>query len=346
MNEVKNNKIPVNDYDEIKKVFAKFVKAWETARVDEVDNCVTVDTYANFSIFGECCSRELLKYNLGIRSRKNTYSRFDTLNYVCLIEGDRAQQAAGVAGIMSDSSGTEYEHYCFNGMFANSWIKTADGWRMNSVRFDLLVDDANILGRDETGSFVLNPGPGTLSFVENWLPINDKNGWFNGVRLPVICAEYDLPWNVIKHRDNIGTDEEQIEELFYKYCYSIDTDSFGMFKDVWTDDVVAYLPPLGIMDNRTITNTLKINKSGSRRCLHLARVKSIDVHGDTADIVMCHMASAMIDPPYKFSKETEKLDIISSRWNVKARKVDGQWRFCKFFYCYGAFVNNENKAEK
>ena len=343
MSEVKKAVEKKSDYTEIKEAFSKFIKAWETNNVDGMDDVVAVDTYANFSMFGESCSRDLLKNNLKVRTRKTTYSRFLINNYVCLIEGNRAQQSAGMAALMSDSSGAEYAHYCFNGLFANSWIKTEKGWQMQSIRFDLLTDDANILTRDESGSFITVKGTGDLSFVENWAPIIDKNGFYFGTRLNAICAEYDAPWNVIRNRDNVGTDEEQIEELFFKYCFAIDTDSFGFFQDVWTDDVVAYLPPLGIHDKRGITNVLKINKSGSRRCLHMGRVKSIDVHGDTADIVMYHMDNTMINPPYTISNETEKLDIVGSRWRIQARREKGAWRFNKFFYEYGPFIEGEFK---
>ena len=241
MSEAKKAMEKKSDYAEIKDAFSKFIKSWETNNMDGLDEVVAVDTYANFSIFGESCSRDLLKNNLKTRTRKTTYSRFLINNYVCLIEGNRAQQSAGISALMSDSSGAEYAHYCFNGLFANSWVKTEKGWQMQSIRFDLLTDDANILTRDETGFFITVKGTGDLSFVENWAPIIDKNGFYFGTRLNAICAEYDAPWNVIKNRDNIGTDEEQIEELFFKYCFAIDTDSFGFFKDVWTDDVVAYL---------------------------------------------------------------------------------------------------------
>ena len=352
MSEVKNKEDEVrtmieskSDYEQIKCAFEKFVKAWETTEVDEIDSVVAKDTYANFSIFGEACSRDFLKHNLKQRTRKTTYARFLINNYVCLIEGNKAQQIAGIAALLSDSSGKEYAHYCFNGMFANSWVKTETGWQMNSIRFDLLTDDANILTRDETGSFITVKGTGDLSFVKNWKPIIDKNGFYFGTRLNSICAEYDAPWYVIQNRENIGTDEEQIEELFYKYCFAIDMDSFGLFKDVWTDDVVAYLPPLGIHDKRGITNVLKLNKSGSRRCQHMGRVKSIEVHGDTADIVMYHMDSTMIQPPYTITKETETKDIVGSRWRIQARKENGEWRFSKFFYEYGPFIEGEFKEE-
>lgn len=330
------------DYEEIKSKFQTFVKAWETADTDPIDDCMLVDGFANFSIFGECHSRDLLKWNLKQRTRKTTYARFDILSYVCLIEGDTAQQTAAIDGLMSDSSG-EYAHYCFNGFFAVKWVKTAEGWRILDVKFDLIVDDAHILGRGEDGSFIINDGPGDLSFVENWAPITDFIGWFAGVPLPVVSGEYDAPWYVIKNRENVGTDEEQLEELFYKYCFAIDYDAFKFFDDVFTEDCVAYLPPLGIMDKRTITATLKINRTGSRRCLHMGRVHSIKVDGDRAKMVMYHKANAMIDPCFTINAETEKEDIIASRWNVEAVKVDGQWRFSKFYYSYGAFI--EKKAE-
>ena len=325
------------DYNEIKEKFSKFVKAWETTEVDAVDDCMLVDGFANFSIFGECHSRDLLKWNLKQRTRETTYSRFNINSYVCLIEGNKAQQTAAIDGLLSDNTG-EYAHYCFNGFFAVSWVKTAVGWRMADIKFDLIVDDAHILGRGEDGSFIINEGPGDLSFVKNWAPITDFIGWYEGVPLPVISGEYDAPWYVIKNRENIGTDEEQLEEMFYKYCFSIDYDSFKFFDNIFADDCVTYLPPLGIMDKRTITATLKINRTGSRRCLHIGKPKSIEVNGNKAKLVFYHKANAMIAPAFEINEKTEKQEIAASRWFIDAEKINGQWRFVKFYYSYGAFI--------
>ena len=74
MSEAKKAMEKKSDYAEIKDAFSKFIKSWETNNMDGLDEVVAVDTYANFSIFGESCSRDLLKNNLKTRTRKTTYS--------------------------------------------------------------------------------------------------------------------------------------------------------------------------------------------------------------------------------------------------------------------------------
>lgn len=329
------------DYDEIKLTYNRFVKAWETNDAGTLDMCTVADLYAYFSIFEDSnLSRDALKEKLFQQARKITYSRFDTTNYACLIEGGMAQQSAYLIGLFSDDSDGGYEHYAFCGAFCNRWEKRAEGWRMTECRFDLNVDDANVLGRGDDGGFVLKEGEGNLAFVKNWLPITDRVGWFQGVRLPAISGEYDAPWYVIKHRENIGTDEEQIEELFYQYCFAVDYDCFKMFDEIFMDDAV-FCQYMGYHDKRHFTNILKINRSGSRRCQHMGTVGSIQVHGNTADVVMYGKGPASLYYPYKLTKENETEDFVGNRWVFKAVKQNGKWCFTNWYGIPGAFMEKD-----
>lgn len=329
------------DYQEIRRTYDRFVKAWEMNQTEVFEQCLTADAFTYFSIFGEGnLGREALKKRLAERTHTVTFARFDTVNYACLMEGEKAQQSAYLNGFFSDDTDGKYEHYAFCGAFCNRWEKRPEGWRITEMRFDLNVDDANVLGRGADGGFVLTPGTGNLDFVKNWLPITDRVGWFRGVRLPAICGEYDAPWYVIKNRDNLGTDEEQIEELFYQYCFAVDYGCFQMFDEIFDDDAV-FCQYMGYHDKRHITGTLKLNRSGSRRCQHMGTVGSIQVHGDTADVVMYGKGPASLYYPYQLTKENETQEFVGNRWVFKAIKRDGKWRFTKWYGIPGAFMEKD-----
>lgn len=326
------------DYFQIKEKFSGFVKSWETGKVEDIDAYVLADVVAYFSIFGPfALSRETLKSNLKQRTHEVTYARFEILNYVCLIEGERAQVASDMNGLMSDDTDGVYSHYGFNGAFVVSFVKKEIGWRMSEIKFDLRVDDAEILGRDKNGAFCLTQGTGDLSFVKNWLPIQHEPGWREGCRLPAISAEYDAPWYVIKNPENIGTDEEQIEELFYRYCFAIDNDCFQLFDAVFTDDCTVTMLPFGYLNKRALTDILKVNRSGSRRCLHMGKPSRIVVNGDKAEIEMWHKVPADLIAPYKLTKENEQEDFITSRWFLHAVKEEGKWRYSRMDCVAGVF---------
>lgn len=326
------------DYDAIREVVEKFLNAWADGQVEKLDECVLADAVATFSIFGEMkLSRETLKANLKVRTHKVTYSKIDILNYVCRMSGDFTQLAFDVNGIFSADTDGVYSHYGFNGAFVVSMVKKEAGWRMKDIKFDLRVDDAEILGRDANGAFCLTPGTGDLSFVSNWLKIQHEPGWYEGCRLPAISAEYDAPWYVVPEPDNQGTDEEQIEELFYRYCFAIDHDCFQLFDDIFSEDLTVTMLPFGYLNKRALTDILKVNRSGSRRCLHMGKPGKIEVKGDKADIIMLHKVPADLIAPYQLTKENEQEDFVTSRWHLHAVKEDGKWRYTKLDCIAGVF---------
>lgn len=322
------------DYDEIKNTFEKFVKAWESQHEEGFDDCMIMDSYTEFSMFGALYSRELLKVRLHEMTRKPTYSRFEIEGYCCLIEGDRAQQCASMLGLFTDDSQEVYTHLGFTGMFANTWEKRPEGWRMVSVKFDWMTDDSNVGSRDASGAYVRNAGDGSLSFVENWRPIKDYTGLPG---LPAICAETDAPWYAIKNRENIGTDEEQIAELFARYSFAIDNSCQALLPDLFTDDCVISMAQLGEMSAFTFIKTNKENHKTSIRSHHTGHIVKLDIKGDKAKGIIHRKAPDELYP-YQLTKETEKANIVAARYEMTFRKEDGQWRISRMCYMPGSFI--------
>lgn len=311
------------DYEEIKIAFQTFVKAWETGKTEMLDDIVAGDARAEFSIFGECHSRENVKGRLA-QHRPYTYTRLETGNFVVLIEGNCAYQSGCVVGMFADDSEELYRNYQWGGNFCNTFEKREGKWVMTDIKFDL---------QDDIGDRTL---------VEEWIPINDQIGWYQGVALPVISGEIDVPWYKCKHRDNIGSDEEQIAELYYRYALGIDCNTFQLLEDVFSEDLVMNMYPFGIMDKRSFIATLKVHRQAyTRRWHHVGEFKSITVNGDTAKCVL-YRNEPYRNWPLVMSKSLERKKIVSARYDMRAvKEKDGKWRINRFDYFHGPFIIGE-----
>lgn len=310
----------MNDYQEIKKAFNMFVKAWETGEMELLDYVIAEDAAAEFSIFGECHSREGVRGRL-VCHKSYTYKRIETGNFVALIDGNHAYQSACVVGMFADDSGDVYRNYQWGGNFCNIFTKMDGRWLMTDIKFDL---------QDDIGD---------RSLVEKWIPINDQIGWYEGVALPVICGEIDVPWYRCRHRENKGSDKEQIEELYYRYALGIDCNTFRLLEDVFSEKLVMNMYPFGIMNKRTFIATLKVHRQAyTRRWHHVGNFKSIVIEGNEAKCVL-YRNEPYRNWPLVMSKSLERKQIVSARYDMEAvKEEDGKWRIRKFDYFHGPFI--------
>ena len=173
------------DYDEIKEKFGKFINIFRTRNVEELYEVMIADVAVNLE--------PIRKYNDGsCHTIKNLgsfiidYPKTDVLNqriynYVCRLNKDEAQQTAYVVVLALDlrDDGKPLDYFFYTKMFANHWINTSDGWRMDSVKMDVY------------------PQMGTLRerFEEKWLFEDVKAILKPGVHYPCIMPEIDSPWD-------------------------------------------------------------------------------------------------------------------------------------------------------
>ncbi|MEE0203095.1 MAG: nuclear transport factor 2 family protein [Muricomes sp.] len=327
------------DYAEIKSGFEAFVKAWETREVDALDNLMIVNPFVSYSIFDPIYSREILKERMKVLGKQPTYSRFVIKSYVCKIENGKAQQSAGMIGYFGDDSGKEYTHYAFTGYFTNSWEKFEDGWKIINAKFDLITDDGTMGMRNEAGDFIRVKGEGDLAFVPNWNPICDDKSVFDGCHLPCINGDTDAPWLVIKNPENKPlTDEEEIQELLNRYTFMIDTDTYALLPDLFTEDCSVSMSQLGEMTYPTAIRMLKQMSGGAIRCHHMGEIVKLDVDGDRA-VATAYRRAADEMYPFKYTKETEKVDFVAARYTLMFRRDHGKWRISHMAYYPGTFIN-------
>lgn len=310
----------------IKGITEQLIKAWERADCSCINDIVMEDAYIHFTMFGRDIGRERLKEALSGRGRKTSFAKFEMLNYVCLIEKGKAQQSVGLVGAFADCEDGEWKRFGFEGTFANSFIKTKNGWKFSSIKFEFTNEDGIQWPRLYTTGIPQVPGRGDNSFIANWncSHHDDRIGWHEGTEIPAINAEFDAPWYVIKNRENPGTDEEQIQETYFRYAYGIDFYSFKLYEDVFTEDAVMVYGDTQPYDKRTVIEMLKSERQGSCRCVHMGFFTEIKIHGNTADAKL-YLRGCKIPDWYEFNEENLNKRITWARYKLKYKKVDGKW---------------------
>lgn len=321
----------------VKELTAQLVKAWESADVSDIDDMILPDAYIDFTIFGRDIGREKLKELLGERPRKTEFARFQLFNNVCLVEKGRAQQSVAMVGVYADPNEGEWTRFGFEGTFANSFVKTKEGWKFSAIKFQLTNEDSTLWCRLLTSGIAQVKGPGDLSFVSHW-PYpkhDDRVGWHPGTRVPAINPEFDAPWYVIKNRENPGTEEEQIQEVYWKYAYGIDFDCFRLYDEVFTEDACIIYGDDRPYTKRSVQEFLKAERQGSCRCVHVGFFTEVNVDGNTAEGKL-YLHGPMLQAEGKLTEELVKKRFVWARYNLSFAKENGQWKIRRMKFYLGS----------
>lgn len=302
------------------------VKAWETGKTELLDQIIAEAAWIDFTMYGRNIGREKLKKFFEDRSEKISYISFELLNYVCAIEKNLAVVSSAMIGIFADKKEEKWSRFGFEGNFANRLIKTEDGWKFSSIKFELTDEDSTRWAWLFTGGIPEEKGRGDLSFVPAWICTkhDDRVGWFPGRRIPVINAEFDAPWLAIKNRENQGTDEEQIQETFFRYAYGIDNNCFKLYDDVFTEDAVIMYSDDRPYDKRSVTEMLKAERLGSCRCTHTGFFTDVKVDGDTAKATL-YLRGPLIPDEYELTDEMMNTRLVWARYHLNYVKQNGKW---------------------
>ncbi len=318
---------------QIRSLLERLVQAWESGDVSSLKEMILPNAWIDFSMFERGISVKGLEKEFSVRARKTDFIRFELYNYVGMTEKKKGQQAASLIGIFADPNDGQWTRYAFEGSFANSLCKTEAGWKFSAIRFELQDESSTPWARIYSDGIHAIPGSkchpalGDRSFIANWrYPDHDiRIGWFPDRRLPPINAELDAPWNAISNRDDPGTDEEQIQEVFFRYAYGVDYGCFNFYKDVFTEDAMMIYSDEQPYELRSVIDMLKLERQGSCRCLHTGYFTQITINGDKA---VAHLRLRMIQmgEPEEITEELIKKYLMWSRYRLEYHKVDGQWR--------------------
>ena len=155
-------------------------------------------------------------------------------NYYARLAGGQAQQIAHVVCLVGRYGDPAPLYARFDMMFANHWVRTDAGWRIDELRLDILPEDGNF-EEFSSGWYFEDPHPKT----------------YPGLHLPCINGELDSPWFRIPDGEDVLTEEEKVAEAFTRYAFGIDTLSFCEVEKIACEDVIADIQPWGPMDGDT-----------------------------------------------------------------------------------------------
>ena len=328
----------MNHEEIIRKTAERFVAAWETADMDDVEELFLPDAEVEFSIFDAGLTVKKLTEKLAERPRKVAFTSFEIINYVCAVGNKSAQQSFSMMGLLADKKEGKWEQFHFEGAFANTLQLTDKGWKISKMLFNLTDANTAPWGKVFSSGITIEKGFGDDSFVSNWdvRQPDDRIGWYPDKRLPVIVPEIDAPWVAIKDRLNPGTDEQQIEETFFKYSYGVDNGLFELFEDVFTEDAVIKYFDDQPWDKRTVTEMLKFEKQGACRTIHTGYVKDICINGDIAT-AQVYLRGTFYYPD-KITDEVIRKRWIWSRYHLDYRKENDIWKIHRMFFYPGCFT--------
>lgn len=311
------------DYLNIKQKYEQFAEAWRTNKPELLDEVVSPETACNLSTVKKYpCGGQHGIIGLKDFIAKQPDSDFFYIticNFVLRIKDNEAQQSAILVGKVGRYDGEDVKIEQFAALNANHWHKENDDWKINEFKLDI---------QECSGNYP--------EFTENWYFEKTDLKYYPGIHLPVVSGELDSPWTRIPEEDPVKTDEELIQEAFARYAWGIDTLTFSQLQYALSDDIVVNMAPWSAMDKREFMATLKFKRMASFYWDHPTRLEGIEVNGDEAFMKlyrMCgHKQSAM---PIVYTKDNAETCYADARYDIKARKEDGQWRVTYLYYFLG-----------
>lgn len=322
-----------NEVSAIRETFNTFVKAWEKCDLQGLNKVILPTCKVDYSIFKKDISVEEFKKELVTRTKKVTYSRFETYNFVCSHNKTKAAISAAIQGLFVNEE-DKPTNFSFNGFITDSLVKTEDGWKFDNMRF-ILGSESDNHARLKSNGISVDNMDGDVDFVKNWHLIDFNVGWHKDVRMISIVPEEDCPWYAIKDRVNKETDEEQIKECFFRYCYGLDCDCVELYDDVFSKTCNANYSGNRLYDKRSVTAMLRYEREGMIGMGHIMAFSSIDINGN---IAKAHVYRAGYLPGGKLKGDLKYLNHVIARYDLVFIKEDDKWLIDDLRYYPGRLV--------
>lgn len=286
-------------------------KAWETGEIEKIGNLFAPLPAIEFSMFAPKYSVAVLQADLKDHG-SDQYSNFEVHDHFCHAEGDEAVQSASMTGrIEADKKAP----YIFSGRFVNKLVKVNDAWKIKELHFDLTDD--NTVRKEWVDQSIRTDEVVGKAIPENWIPIMKEVSVYENCQLPKIGIE--LEGKLLLERSEIGSDEERIRELFYRYELALDTCSLKLLESLLADEVSIELPLAG-----TYTDKAKLISGAARfwftlgaRLHHIVVNDNIKVSEKSAEAEFKCQSAGFINLTYKVS-------FVKSDgcWQIKAVKIE------------------------
>jgi hypothetical protein len=295
----------------IEEVFAQFSSGMEAGDISPTEGLLSDNVRLSFSNIGDLEGKqEVIKGLSNPIFSKSIVKHFISNNYTAT-KGNIGKQSAYLTGFVVDTLEEDNQEAWFGGYFTNSYEFTDEGWKIVELRFELDWLIGSNLG------------------IKHWKEPRRTIGWSPNMTLPKIISELDSPWRVFPKSDELGSDEEQILDAYTQYAWATDHD-IGLMKDLFTEELEANLVPIGKIDNkRELMTAISTFRSGRVSSHHAIGDYEIEVNGDVANMKIFRRT------PVHITEDTINRNFFSATYDCSLRKIDGKWKFEKFFYTEG-----------
>lgn len=190
----------------------------------------------------------------------------------------------------------------------------------------------------DTIRLVINWSKGNVDQVPHWQNLPGEHGWEMGFEAPALVSELHSPWSVMPDAPPPENLQEALEELYYRYAFSVDQNDMGLLKASYTEDISGGFAPVGNLSGRDqVIGTLKNFRHLASVWQHFAEVVRYEEEDDGKHVKLI-VARIIPERPVDEAGNT----LYGAHYQLLARKLEsGQWNFCWTDYRPGWFtVNN------
>lgn len=302
--------------EEIKALFENFTIALEDFEPERIRQYTTEDVCAKISYAGEAQRQDGVVELLRWKGMQMNVSRRWIMTFALRISGNKAVQYSYLLNMMGVDDGAFLFPFEYGGRVSCIYENTKNGWKIKEIKFDL--------------DWVF----GNTYFAKDWKLI-DYRMWHG--HAPLICTEYEAPWNALPETEEEMSEIEQIKEALCQYSVACDNQDYITMKQGLTDDFHWYSgtnkknAELICPDLRSF---ILLNKSVAHKeptLEHPIKVVDISVKGDEAELL-----GYMVQPhrlrTKVLNKETINHHFYTAVYHGKLRKVDGKWKLYEVYY--------------
>lgn len=319
MAEVSGAIITDQNVKEIRNIFETFLNMFESGNFDNLKEIAVEEVEADFSTHGQFRGIKEVKEGLKWKGQRINVHKHNICNFVALYDEEKAQQSAYVFELYIYNEGGFYP-FEFGGHFANTYVKTKDGWKLSKIRYDLDWEKGNTY------------------FASGWKLIDYV--MYNGHRQSCV-HEFDTPYMAIKNPLNVLTEEEKILHTMYRYSAGLDNFDFTLFCTSCTNDVVFKNNGSVLYDGlRNLVSGFRNTRHKEPTMEHAFKIFDVKINGDEATLQAYRVEPHRLGSKV-LNKDNYEYKFYSAKYFNKLRKENGLWKLYELNYFPKVFFEIE-----
>ena len=309
---------------EIRNVFERLIEMIEKSDFSLLSEIAVEEVCADFSTLGQFQGLQKTAQGLKWKGQDIRIHRHNVCNFVALYDEEKAQQSAYVFEMyINDIDG--FYPFEYGGHFANTYVKTIQGWKLKDIRYDL--------------DWVC----GNTYFAKDWKMLD--YAMYNGHRQSCV-HEFDTPYICIQQPLNEFDEKEEVMQTMYRYSAGLDNFDFSLFCTSCCDDVVF------ISNGKVLYNGLRELVAGFRNTRHKEatmehafKIFNVQIDGDEAVLEAYRVEPHRLGSKV-LNKDNYEYKFYSAKYFNRLRKIEGVWKLYELNYTPKVFFEIDPDEDK